>query len=553
MSKNKSFLLGVLAILFVFILAACSSNNANKDDNKPNDNGKASSNEASNGDESGLPTEENGMKFADRVELKIPVYDRAFEGWNVTDNYYTKWIQEEFGEKHNIDIKFVPIARANEETDYQQLLAAGNAPHIVFHYDMPKALNYYSSEVLQPLNYDEIKQYAPTYWDKLGQTIEDYGTVNDEKVFFFAERPDVDNFVTIIRKDWVEQVGMKVEDLTSQEKMDELAMKWKEAGLGTLGSSLTANHYQYSYPYRDWPIDPEYRALYSDLTVADFTTDETKEWLEHHSYQYHNGLIDQEFYLNDAAKSKSDFVAGRIGTYGEFISSNTDLFSATLANNPDADFAVVPPAPPEGKKPQARAYWPFGFIMGINEAATEEQRVAVWMYLEWMIQPDNLFFLQNGVEGENYTLTEDGVPLKNEEFNGESKLAMNNNKDYWSLVIEAPFFENEEKTLEVMKHFWSPKDYEYIVDDLLKYQEEVKEYKTPDALFTTVINSVNEYQADLNELFQQLYVDIVISAPDELDKKYEAAKKRYLEAGYQEILDEKQKAIDEGNYIYIER
>ena len=63
--------------------------------------------------------------------------------------------------------------------------------------------------------------------------------------------------------------------------------------------------------------------------------------------------------------------------------------------------------------PQGRADWPFGLIMGINHESTEEERAAVWMYLEWMSQAENLMFLQNGVEGENYTLDSDGLPVKN--------------------------------------------------------------------------------------------------------------------------------------------
>ncbi|MCK0472821.1 extracellular solute-binding protein [Halalkalibacter sp. APA_J-10(15)] len=542
MKKMNFFIIVTALFMFGSLLAACSSDTSSNDHETP------TANETDNNDMS-----EDGVMFQETVTLDIPVYDRAFEGWNVTDNFYTRWIQEEFGETYNVDVNFVPIARANEVTDYQQLLAAGNAPDIIIHYDMPQALAYYGAGVMQPLDLDEIAEYAPTYWENVSETIEQYGVVDGENIFFFAERPDISNFVTVIRKDWVEEVGMKVEDLTSLEKVNEMAMKWKEAGLGTLGGGLTANIYNYNYAFRDWPIDPEYRALYSDLMVADFTTEDTERWLRNLSYQYHNGLIDQEFYLRmDGNQIKTEFVAGRTGTYGEYISSNTDLFEATLQNNPEAEFAVIPPHAPEGRVPQGRADWPFGLIMGINEAATDEERIAVWLYLEWMSQPDNLFFLQNGVEGENYILDDEGFPVVNNDFNGESALAMNNNKDYWALVTEAPYFGTDELTRKAMKNFWSPPGHEEIVDDLFKYQDETKEYSTPDALFTVVIESQNEYQSDLNALFQELYLKVVLGSEDKFDEEYEAAKQQYLNAGYQEILDEKQAAIDAGNYNYSE-
>ena len=64
--------------------------------------------------------------FPERVTIQIPVYDRSFEGWNVTDNYYTKWVQTEFGDKYNVDVKYVAINRGDEVQDYMQLIAAGN-------------------------------------------------------------------------------------------------------------------------------------------------------------------------------------------------------------------------------------------------------------------------------------------------------------------------------------------------------------------------------------------------------------------------------------------
>jgi ABC-type glycerol-3-phosphate transport system substrate-binding protein len=540
--KKKLISMLAIVMLVVGVLAACSGNG----------NSKPDSNAGTGNQNTGEPVDyRNG--FPERVTLEIPVYDRAFEGWNVADNYYTRWIQQEFGEKYNVDVKFTPIGRSTEVQDYQQLLASHKAPDIIMHYDMPQALNYYSSEVMQPLDVEEIAHYAPTYWTKMKDTIERYGKVDGQQIFFFAERPNVSNWVTIIRKDWVEAVGMKVEDLTSLEKFNEMLVKWRDAGLGTAGGSLQRNTFNYSYPFRDWPLDPETHALYTDLSVADFTTEATEKWLRNLNYQYNNKLIDQEFYLrDDANKVKAEFVAGRTGTYGEYIASNTDLFEAVLKNNPEAEFAVLPPGAsvPEGGVPQGRLDWPFGMIMGINHESTAEERIAVWLYLEWMSQPENLFTLQNGFEGMNYSgVDESGLPIKNADYDGEAKLSPNNNKDYWCLVVESPVYGSEEETIKALKSFWSPPGYEYIVEDMLKYREQQMPYLYPDPLFTVPIESVAKYKADLNNLFQELYLDIVMSSPDQFDAKYEAAKKKFLDAGYQKILDEKKAAYDAGNII----
>ena len=50
--------------------------------------------------------------FEETVTLSIPVYERGWEGWNPTDNYWTKWIQENFGDKYNVNINWVSIGRS---------------------------------------------------------------------------------------------------------------------------------------------------------------------------------------------------------------------------------------------------------------------------------------------------------------------------------------------------------------------------------------------------------------------------------------------------------
>ncbi|MGO4371570.1 ABC transporter substrate-binding protein, partial [Paenibacillus sp. MCAF20] len=352
----------------------------------------------------------------------------------------------------------------------------------------------------------------------------------------------------------VEAVGMKVEELTSLEKYNEMLVKWKEAGIGTGAEALIQNQFNYSGAFRPQPIEPVYDALYNDIAVADFTTEASEKFLRNLNYQYNNGLIDKEFYLRDTGeKIKAEFVAGRTGTFGDYMTYNTDTFEATKKINPEAEFAALPPGwnMPEGQLPYGGAPFPFGMIMGINHTTIDEERIAVWLYLEWMSQPEVLFTLQNGIEGQNYSgLDENGVPIKIEGFAGDSLLSPNNNKDYWCLVVEAPTFGTEEQTIKALKSFWSPPGYEYIIDDLFKFREQNLKYQVPAPLYTVPIESVSKYRADLASLFQKLYLDIVLGSPEEFDAKYEAGKKQWLAAGYQQILDEKQKAIDEGKVIY---
>ena len=489
--------------------------------------------------------------FPQRVTIEIPVYDRAFQGWNVTDNYWTRWMQREFGDKNNVTVRYIAIGRSTEVQDYQQLLASHRAPHIIFHYDMPIAVQYYGEGVMQKLNWDEIAYYAPSYWANTKSMVERYGTINNERVFFFAERPEADPYTTVVRKDWVERAGYRVENLTSLETFNQMLLKWRDLGLGVYGEQLRANNFTFSYPFRDWPINDAERTLFSELSVADLTWAPAKAWLKDMNWKYNNNVLDKEFYLrNDEAKTKAEFIAGRTGTFGFYMASNTDVMSSLKANHPSAEVAILPPGwnVPNGKVNQGRGYWPFGMIMGINYEASDLQRIGVWKFLEWMNQDANLFALQNGVEGQNYIRLPNGLPDRLN-YTGESNLSPNSNKDYWCLVVEAARYPNLDMFWAANKALWSPPDYGNLVDDIIRYYRAGAPYRTPDALFTVPLKSVAEYRADLNVLFQELYVRCVTAPEAQFEAVYADACRTYLSAGYQSILDEKQRVIAAGDFI----
>ena len=147
-TKGVSLLLA--GVMTVGMLTGCGSDNkseANDTSKKSSDSGSASK----TGD-----FKDYSKGFDKKVTIEIPVYDRAFEGWNATDNYYTQWVQKEFGDKYNVNVKYVAIGRTTEVQDYMQMIAAGNAPDIIMHYDMPQAVKYYTEGAIQDLDMDEI-------------------------------------------------------------------------------------------------------------------------------------------------------------------------------------------------------------------------------------------------------------------------------------------------------------------------------------------------------------------------------------------------------------
>lgn len=488
--------------------------------------------------------------FPENVTIKIPVYDRGFEGWNPTDNYYTKWVQKEFGDKYNVTVEYVSIGRSTEVQDYMQMVAAHTEPNIIMHYDMPQAVNYYSEGAIQDVNYEEIEYYAPTYYENLHSTIETYGKLDGNDAFIFAGRsPFYYDSMILIRKDWCDQVGMDIP--TTNEEYDVLLEAWKEAGLGTKGDPLITKSFTYEYEWIDESISDEEKAIYLDLNIAPFTWKPTENYLRDMNAKYNAGLVDPEFYLNtEDSLTKGKFVSGQTGTYKFFISANTDVFDTLKANDPDAEVAVLGDTVAKGFNANYYEYPTYGMIMGISIDTTDEQRAAVYMYLDWLSQTENLEYLQHGIEGETYTVDADGIALPISAYNGEAKLSPNSNKDMWCLVEEVMTYGDEAKDLKAHESLLAPEGYGYLIQEQYEVCKEKEPYGIISPIFTKTVESSSDYSADLALLWQTAYVDCITCKPEEFDEKYAKHCEEYLDAGYQEILDEKQSLIDSGDVLF---
>lgn len=65
-------------------------------------------------------------------------------------------------------------------------------------------------------------------------------------------------------------------------------------------------------------------------------------------------------------------------------------------------------------------------------------------------------------------------------------------------------------------------------------------------MFAVAIESESEYSASLLSLYQEDFSKLVKCAPEEFDALYEQLSQEYLDAGYQEIIDERLEAYEAG-------
>lgn len=508
---------------------------------------------------------EDWEPFAERVTITVPVYDRAKEGYPaVDDNYWTRWIQSQFGDKWNIEVKYVAIPRSDVMTKYNLLIAAEDTPTIMMEYDYPKVAQWANDGAMQPIDLEAFKAVAPTFYQAMVDNNQlGYTKINDEDYFVLTERPYYNTgytFATFVRMDWLRAVGYDHVPTTYEEHKDAIN-KIIEAGLtdqAPLGLGIPTSGYVTNFAFRDVPVDEAEWAMHSSLTTASLSWEPTRKLLKRLNDEYNMGWYSSEFDLekNTGGQStdqlQTDFINGKTYAYGGYMSANVAWLSAFYEMNPDAELAVQSQymvyEPGVVDTVQLRADNPFGMIVGFSSYATEDQLKAAWMLMEWMIQPDVLFVLENGIEGVTYTIGEDGLPVVDGEYRGEEMLNHNMNIDMTCLVHASKEIGTIEQSIAAITPQGLPQDFYPMLlqnyNEVLEIANAGNSYSDP--VFAVAIESESEYTASLLSLYQEDYSKLVKCAPEEFDALYEQLSQEYLDAGYQEIIDERLEAYEAG-------
>lgn len=499
-------------------------------------------------------TTESGAKvitYGEQIELKVPIYQRNGIKDPIEDNYWTHWVQENFGDKYNIKVTYIPISRSEEVKDFTTLMSSKDtAPDMIFHYDNPQLLAYIDQEFVQEIDEEMVKEFMPDYLAYVGQDAYDAGKYNvggkKVQMYFPAARDNADNWATVIREDWLEKVNKPMP--TSVEEYLDVLRAFRDANLGgdytipaTQGLPSTTGMRADSY--RTGHTDPREIAIYSDLQVVSLDWEPIKKNYKVLNTMYNEGLISKEFALDaDGNQAKSDFVNGKAGVYGFYLSSNSDVISTLMENCPDAKLAILDARSgvPAGETLYDYQADPIGISTGIT--AHCEHPEAVMMYINWMAQPEVLEYLEYGEEGKHH-FVKDGLKVLNSEYDGPDRFVSTNaNIDLFVMVTQT---RRDATSLEAMSATYCPIGYEYLMQQIFENNANktyIRNYR-----FTTPIVSQSEYGEDLRSRFQAISAQVITCSEEEFDTLYDQLVAEYCAAGLDEIHEEKAKVYDAEN------
>lgn len=565
MKKNtlqKVFATALVGAMAVTTLAGCGS------DEKQT---SAPSTETTSSQAATTPTETTGeavagiegfTAFAENVTLRIPVYQRAEPNGcaDAADNYWTKWVQENFGDKYNITVEYVALPRGQENEQYALLAADQNLTTALFEYDYPDVALYQSEGYFQEYDIDWFKQIAPTYWQNMVDNgLDAYTEINGENVLLVGKRAYGNTnyqWVTFYRQDWLEEAGY-TEYPDDPDELMNLYAKLAELGKGAFlgGTKIEGNGADQNYQYRTYPLDELTWATTGDYVIPSLSTDAQKALLKKQNEFYNLGYIDPEYYTRDTSELINDFVAGKTFTYSCYSTATIQALDDFYTTNPDAHLGIVVcPGPKTYADGTCTAYRPngdCGQYIGFSSQASEDEMKAFAMYLEWMCQEDVFNTLKYGIEGVNFEYDADGNPVYLDQTGIPEQQSHNNNVDMWCLVeASANATGDEEKDIKACAPVGYP-DSDAFADAIwANYQGQLACYEAgmyaPDCKFGVTIEASDEYKDTLFAKYAELRDKIVTGSVEDFEANYEAASQEYLDAGYQAIIDEKTEAYNSG-------
>ncbi len=487
--------------------------------------------------------------------LKVEVFDRGNSpaGSTITNNYLTKLVNERFGAPNKIDVQYVPIPRSEELQKLNVLMASGgDVPDIVFTYDQGTFNRYAQQGGLTDLT-DLLNQYGPNLKKFLGEDTLAYGQIEGKQYAIPGKRSVLGKYASYIRQDWLDALKMPMPQTTDELYSTLKAFKEKDpgkVGSGLIPFAMTIEPAQYEpliWSFIKQPLTDEQKyTMTQKLGSRDYPVllPGFKDGLKFMNKLYNEGMISRDFSLDkDKKQFGQDIQNGKVGFFTE-DAGNPYYANGTYENlQKNVKGAVLTPTDVftnnEGKhiKPQ---YASNGLYIMIPKSSTKA--VEAIKYLDWMASGKNVFDMQNGVEGENYTL-KDGLPIIKEDASAD---VTNRIYNYGDMVIIAngKIVGTEEQNNDA-----------YIMQMPEKYQADMRksvEISNSDTFppinFNKPIESEAKYGSALQDKFDQLVVKATMVTPDQFDATYDSLLKDYMSSGGQAIMDERTKAFQDGAY-----
>lgn len=461
----------------------------------------------------------------------------------MNNNYWTRYINDNFGKQYNATVKFVTVPRSQEVDKLNVLMAAGQAPDIVYTYNTGVVYNFVQQGGLAELD-SVLKQYGSALTNYLGDDVLKYGKFDGKQYAVPGKRTVLAGSNTFIRKDWLDKLGLPVP--TTPEQFYNTMVAFKEKNPGNVNGVIPYG-YNVSTSNPGLGYIPE-AFKPSKLTEEQFATLQPRmiwesNWnligfedaVKYMNRMYNEGLISPNFAVDkDGKLLDADISNGKVGAFqtnwdGPYRTS-PGTYNNLKKNVPGAELIPVDPWQNDAGKHPKNGYSPNGMYIFIPK--TSKNVDLAIEYLNWMVDPKNTLFLQNGKEGVDYTMV-NGVPVQTgTTTKGDKMMTVANNLDYDILSNGIELGDPQKDTAAISAGY---PGYEKDAENALKVSMDGY-YHT---YFYSIPNSADaKYGADLRNLSAQMLAKLIAAKPADVDTLYKSLLQQYMDQGGKAVQDE---------------
>ena len=505
-------------------------------------------------------------KFTETRHITVEIYNRNNDGGtDPTNNVWTEYLKAGMLEKYNVEVEYVSVGRWTETDDIANLLASGDAPDVSYTYGYNTIISYANMldangnpGVIDLAPYlEEYKEYTDNIVALLGSEDNLYYDKDPETgAVWMIEgvRADTSRITTFIRKDWLDKLGLALP--TTEEEFYNALCAFRDNAELLLGADADK-----MIPYTTstdigWRND-----LLCVSKVADDIDDPTlfvygyddrhllypgyKEGVRVLNKWYNEGLIWKDFGLyNDSEQEDNNMKAGYVGAFMHNwdypFRNGEDCINLNLQRNVGEDAMFVPIDCFQDDAGVTRKF--MGAAVGSDRKiffpSTNKEPVASLLYVNFISDPETIKYLQTGLEGTNFEMTEDGA-YQILPATGEWVKNSGNNIDYTMTCNGLYLGEATGKTT-ALSYPGIPAE---IVIQANEYGKNNGRY--PAHYNVGTIESETEVGSSLTEKRDELLTKAVTASVDDFDSVYDQYLNDYLNMGGQEIIDERIEKLSE--------
>ncbi|CAM3629158.1 MULTISPECIES: extracellular solute-binding protein [Saccharibacillus] len=349
-----------------------------------------------------------------RGSITASLYDRgtvpSSEG-TMDNNRWTQWVNK----NGPVDVKYVTVPRFESLQKFNVLFASRQAPDLIFEFDTAYQGQLYNQKQLMPLD-DLIENGSTEYKAMLDKypALRKAATMEDGHMYLLGRPMELTpQHYLLIRKDWLDKLGLDVpktpeqflavaEAFTQQDPDGDGQANTEGTGLSFV-AGIILNH-MYGTGFTLFGEDQIPWVLENDKVVHDW--ERIRAAVSFQQQLYDAGVADKDFVTDkNGEKQKQMWISGKLGITG---SNGADVasYEALKQNVPDAEVIAMPlPTTPFGSYSPTLSS-PVQMTGMVNASAKDP--ASVMKMIDFMVSDAYTNTIQNGIEGEHYTKTEDG-------------------------------------------------------------------------------------------------------------------------------------------------